>query len=425
MAQILYPIGEQSFREIRRKGMLYVDKTAYIRKLETEGKYYFLSRPRRFGKSLLISTMEEYFRGNRELFRGLAIDRLVPEEWDRYPVFHLDFMRSGISRTQDLLDALSDALDIWEDEYGISNRGESADRRFKKVIMTAYRVTGRQAVVLIDEYDRPIIDVSQSADTEETNRKILHDFYGVMKGCSDYLKFVFLTGVGKLGQINVFSGLNNIADISLVPDYSAICGITTDEMLSVFGEGIADLGQHEGWSFDEAVQQLKDNYDGYHFSRDMKDVYNPFSLIKALHFRDLGDYWFQSGTPMRLVKQFIDNDWGTPDLEGTVVSQSTLEAGDVLGKNLPLACYYTGYLTIKSYDAKRRSFTLGYTNKEVRMGFFNFLLQYIQGRNSGRAENFVDSLRNYIERDDIEGFLRELQSFLAGIPYMNYTDKES
>ena len=422
---VKYPVSESSFKEIVSGGYAYVDKTMYIHELENTGKFYFLSRPRRFGKSLLISTMEHYFRGNRELFHGLAIDRLVPGEWPERPVFHLDFMRSGISCSQDLLYALSDTLDEWEKEYGDPHPDESPDRRFRKVIMSAYERTGLQPVVLIDEYDRPIIDVSDSPDTESANRRILHNFYGVMKGCTEYLKFVFLTGVGKLGQINIFSGLNNITDISLDPAYSAICGITEKELLDNFSDGIRDLADDLGVGADEVVGRLKSQYDGYHFSAELIDVYNPFSLLKALRSRNISDYWFQSGTPTRLVSQFISRDWGAPDLEGSVVSYSELENGDVLGNNLALACFYTGYLTIKGYNPQSGKFTLGYPNNEVRKGFFNSLLLHLQNKDSAKATNFIDSLQNFINHDDIDGFLHELQSFLAGIPYMNYTDKES
>ncbi len=421
---VKYPVSESSFREIRRGGYAYVDKTQYVHMLAESGKFYFLSRPRRFGKSMLISTMENYFLGNRELFRGLAIDRLQPGEWTQHPVLHLDFMRSGITSSDDLLHALSDTLDDWEKMYGDPHPGESPDRRFRKVITTAYERTGHQVVVLIDEYDRPIIDVSYDKDVEQANRLILHNFYGVMKGCMDYLRFVFLTGVGKLGQINVFSGLNNLMDISLLPEYSAICGITKDELLDYFGEGIEEMAQRRGWSFDETLQRLKNQYDGYHFSEDMIDVYNPFSLVRALYAKSIGNYWFQSGTPTRLIRQFLDKDWGTPDLEGIAVSRDLLESGNVLSDDPALACYYTGYLTIKSYNLRRDRFTLGYPNSEVRKGFFEDLLSAVGDWDNRRTIGFVDSLRDFIDNDDIDGFLHELQSFLAGIPYLKYTDKE-
>ena len=279
--------------------------------------------------------------------------------------------------------------------------------------------------MLIDEYDSPIVDVHDKPELEKLNRKILHDFYRVMKSNTDCLKFVFLTGVGKLGQINVFSGLNNLTDISLDPRYSAICGITIGELHDNFQEGIVDLGKGMDMTADEALSKLKKRYDGYHFSKDMVDIYNPFSVVKAIYSRDIRDFWFQSGTPTRLINQFLSNDWGTPDLEGTVVSTSDLDSGDVLGSNLALACYYTGYLTIKGYNQRRETYVLGYPNIEVRKGFFKNLMETVRGWDSNRVNNFVYTLHDFIDDDDIDGFLHELQSFLAGIPYMSDTNKES
>ena len=422
---VKYPVSQSNFSEIRKGGYLYVDKTMYIHQLVSLGKYYFLSRPRRFGKSLLISTMENYFRGNRELFRGLAIDRLEPDEWVAYPVLHLDFMRRGYSDTSDLYGVLSDVLTEWEEYCGESNPTETPDRRFDKLIRSIYKYTGRQVVVLIDEYDKPIIDVSGNKSLETEHRRILHDFYGVMKANEKFLKFVFLTGVGKLGQVNIFSGLNNLLDISLDTRYSAICGITTEELHDNFNEGIEELAKEMNVSVDKALQKLKHQYDGYHFSRKLVDVYNPYSLVKSLYYRNIRDYWFQSGTPTRLVHQFLSNDWGKPDLEGTIVTASDLDSGDVLGNNLTLSCFYTGYLTIKSYNVRRESFVLGYPNVEVRKGFFMDLVETVKKWDANRANNFVNSLLDFIDDDDIDGFLQELRSFLAGIPYMSLTDKES
>lgn len=421
---VKYPIGMASFREIRKGGYKYVDKTMYIHQLMSLGKYFFLSRPRRFGKSLLISTMECYFRGERELFRGLAIDSLEPEEWKANPVLRLDFTQRGYRTPKDLDKVLSQTLDKWEKEYGAPNPDDSPSGRFNRLINYIYEQTGRKVAILIDEYDSPIVDTHDKPELEALNRRTLHDFYRVMKANEDYLKFVFLTGVGKIGQINVFSGLNNLIDISIDTRYSAICGITEQELHDNFQEGIEELGQEMEMTSDMALQELKNKYDGYHFSRRLVDIYNPFSLLKALYYGSFGDYWFQSGTPTRLVRQFLEQDWGKVDLEGTSVSESDLDSGDVLGNNLALSCYYTGYLTIKSYNIRRQSFVLGYPNAEVRTGFFKYMLEMASNWDSGRSYSFVESLRDFIDDDDIEGFLRELQSFLAGIPYMNGTNKE-
>ena len=424
MAKILYPVNVQSFRKIREYGYVYVDKTSYIHELANPGGYFFLSRPRRFGKSLLISTMECYFRGERELFSGLDIDRLEPEEWKKYPVLRLDFTQRGYNEPEDLRRTLGETLDKWEKEYGVPNPDDSPSGRFHSLIGEIYEQTGQQVVILIDEYDSPIVDAHDNPELEAANRRTLHDFYRVMKANEDYLKFVFLTGVGKIGQISVFSGLNNLKDISLHPDYSAICGITERELVDNFREGIEELGEDMGISPDKALRKLKERYDGYHFTKSLVDIYNPFSVVNALFDRSIGDYWFQSGTPTRLVRQFLEQDWGTPDLEGSVVSQNTLASGDVLGNDLALACYYTGYLTIKSYNMRRQSFVLGYPNTEVRTGFFKYLVETAKKWDSRRTDNFVNSLRDFIDDGDIEGFLHELQSFLAGIPYMNDTNTE-
>lgn len=421
---VRYPIGQADFGEIRRTGCLYVDKTMYIHQLVNSGKYFFLSRPRRFGKSMLISTMEAYFNAERELFKGLAIDSLEPEEWTKYPVLHLDFTRSGYNRDEDLPQLLEKVVGDWEKKYGTSYPDHSPDWRFDQLMSDIYERTGQPVVILIDEYDSPIVDVHDKPELEKLNRKILHDFYRVMKSNEKYLKFVFLTGVGKLGQINIFSGLNNIIDISLIPAYSAICGITTEELETDFREGVEELAQEYGVSYDEALLRLKQQYDGYHFSKNMVDIYNPFSLVRALFSRSIGDYWFQSGTPTRLIHQFLSNDWGNPDLEGTVMSRVMLESGDVLGDNLALTCFYTGYLTIKGYNLRRDSFVLGYPNMEVRRGFFMNLVETARKWDMLRAYNFVNSLQDFIEDDDIDGFLHEMKSFLAGIPYMAHTDKE-
>lgn len=422
---VKYPVSISSFREIRKGDYVYVDKTMYIHQLASVGKYYFLSRPRRFGKSLLISTMDSYFRGERELFRGLAIDTLEPEEWISYPVLRLDFTQRGYNEPEDLRKALSDTLDLWENEFGMPNPDDSPDGRFNRLIRDIHNRTGKQVVILIDEYDSPVVDAHGNPELEAANRKTLHDFYRVMKANDDHLKFVFLTGVGKLGQLSIFSGLNNLIDISLMPAYSAICGVTTEELTENLHEGIAAMGAKFKWQFNDTLDRLKTQYDGYHFSEDLVDIYNPFSLIKALYYGKIGNYWFQSGTPTRLVRQFLDNDWGTPDLEGTVVSQTSLDSGDVLGNNLALACFYTGYLTIKGYNPNRNTYTLGYPNTEVRNGFFKDLMETVKNWDPVRTDNFVNSLKDFIDDDDIDGFLHELQSFLAGIPYMTATDRES
>ena len=271
MANIVYPIGIQSFVEIRSLGSIYVDKTALVHELVDTGKYYFLSRPRRFGKSLLISTLHEYFKGNRAIFKGLAIDRLEPGEWPCHPVLHIDFNGQLYDSRTSVGEVLESCLREWEREYGASDASMSYALRFGAVIKNAVEKTGRQVVVLIDEYDKPILDVLGHRDLEENNREVLRSFYSVMKSQDANLRFVMLTGVGKLPQMNVFSGLNNIMDISMNPKYSTICGITEPELHEYFGKGVADLAEANCMTVDEAYEALKANYDGYHFAGDMRE----------------------------------------------------------------------------------------------------------------------------------------------------------
>lgn len=423
---VKYPIGDQDFRKIRRNGFLYVDKTEYIHRLVNENTYYFLSRPRRFGKSLLVSTMEHYFRGDRELFQGLAIDSLEPEEWKHHAVLHLDLNGQNYDREEALLDQLNIHLDKWEAEYGSTIDSETASGRFRGVIKSACQKTGLGVVVLIDEYDKPIIDAQDDEKLEKAFRDILRGFYGVMKSCSDDLKFVFLTGVGKLGQVNVFSGLNNLRDISMAPEYSAICGITTDELVANFREGIRKMGEENGWSREQTIRELKKHYDGYHFARDLTDVYNPYSLLNALQASYIGGYWYQTGTPTRLFEKLKKWDSPLEDLEGIRIMPRTLESGDVLGNNLEVLFYYTGYLTIKKRLMTRSGerFILGYPNQEVREAFFDGLVATWTGMNDNRRDAWTDKFQDSVLSGDIDGFLTLMKSFMAGNSYRTNPNTE-
>ena len=423
---VKYPIGMASFREIRKGGYQYVDKTMYIHQLVSQGKYFFLSRPRRFGKSLLVSTLEHYFRGHRELFKGLAIDSLEPEEWKRHAVLHLDLNGKRYAAESDLYSQLNSHLNAWEKEYGSQEDAKDVDIRFRGVIKSACQKTGLGVVVLIDEYDKPIIDVQDDEELEKTFRDILRGFYGVMKSCSDDLKFVFLTGVGKLGQVNVFSGLNNLRDISMAPEYSAICGITTDELVANFREGIEDMSHAKGLTREETLQELKRHYDGYHFARDLKDVYNPFSLLNAFQDCNLGKYWYRTGTPTMLYEKLKNWDYPLDDLEDIVVYADTLEDGDVMGDEIEVLFYYTGYLTIKKSitDDDGEKYVLGYPNLEVRSGFFNGLVKSSLGMNDRKRMDWVSRFRGAITAGDIDGFLTLMKTFMAGNSYRTNPNTE-
>ena len=417
MANIVYPIGIQSFVEMRSLGCIYVDKTAIVHELVDTGKYYFLSRPRRFGKSLLISTLHEYFKGNRGLFKGLAIDSLEPDEWPCHPVLHIDFNGQLYDSKTSVGEVLESCLREWEREYGASDASMSYALRFGAVIKNAVEKTGRQVVVLIDEYDKPILDVLGDRDLEENNREVLRSFYSVMKSQDANLRFVMLTGVGKLPQMNVFSGLNNIEDISMNPIYSTICGVTEPELREYFGKGVSDLAEANGLTVAETYEALKANYDGYHFAGDMRDVYNPYSLLTALKNRMITDSWYRTGTPTHLIKALKRAEAPIEDLDGTVCSFDQLLNGNVTGDDIVATLYYTGYLTIKEFDRMTNTFVLGYPNGEVRRGFLQNVLGVLTRVGDGRASTLVIELLMKVRSGDIGGYLEKLRSFFADFPY--------
>ncbi len=417
MANIVYPIGIQSFVEIRSLGSIYVDKTALVHELVDTGKYYFLSRPRRFGKSLLISTLHEYFKGNRGLFKGLAIDRLESGEWPCHPVLHLDFNGQLYDSRTSVGEVLESCLREWEREYGASDASMSYALRFGAVIKNAVEKTGRQVVVLIDEYDKPILDVLGDKELEENNREVLRSFYSVMKSQDANLRFVMLTGVGKLPQMNVFSGLNNIEDISMNPIYSTICGVTEPELREYFGKGVSDLAEANGLTVAETYEALKANYDGYHFAGDMRDVYNPYSLLTALKNRMITDSWYRTGTPTHLIKMLKRTDVPIKNLDGSPCTFTRLTEGNVTGDDIIATLYYTGYLTIKQYNRAMNSVILGYPNGEVRRGFLDNVLALSTNVNAGESSTLVLELAMTVQSGDIAGYLEKLRSFFADFPY--------
>ena len=417
MANQIYPIGVQSFSKLSSENCYYVDKTALVHELVTTGSYYFLSRPRRFGKSLLISTLHEYFKGNRGLFKGLAIDRLEPGEWPCHPVLHIDFNGQLYDSKTSVGEVLESCLREWEREYGASDASMSYALRFGAVIRNAVEKTGRQVVVLIDEYDKPILDVLGDRELEENNREVLRSFYSVMKSQDANLRFVMLTGVGKLPQMNVFSGLNNIEDISMNPIYSTICGVTEPELREYFGKGVADLAEANGLTVAETYEALKANYDGYHFAGDMRDVYNPYSLLTALKNRMITDSWYRTGTPTHLIKMLKRTDVPIKNLDGSPCTFTRLTEGNVTGNDIIATLYYTGYLTIKQYNRAMNSVILGYPNGEVRRGFLDNVLALSTNVNAGESSTLVLELAMTVQSGDISGYLEKLRSFFADFPY--------
>ena len=386
-----YPIGIQDFEQIRQEGYVYVDKTSLVYDLVTKGKIYLLSRPRRFGKSLLVSTLENYFLGRKELFRGLAIDPLE-KEWAEYPVFHLSFAKGNFTDGKNLNQILEDYIAEAEAKYGKNVFANTIGGRFASVLRAAHEKTGKRAVVLIDEYDKPILDVLEldyyvtdgegnRIKLEDYNRNMLKGFYGVFKDADKDLQFVLLTGVTKFSQVSVFSGFNQPKDISYDGRYDALCGITKDELLSVFKEQIRELGEMNDMTEEDTIEKLKRKYDGYHFSKRLNDVFNPFSILNSLDSKDFQNYWFSTGTPAYLVRLLSDNHENINELAGKeYLASEFVDYKATRQKPLPML-YQSGYLTIKGYDPTFDIYLLDFPNEEVRSGMVALLASNNFGRN--------------------------------------------
>ena len=421
-----YPIGMQSFDQIREEGFVYVDKTALVYDLVTNGKIYFLSRPRRFGKSLLLSTLENYFLGRKDLFRGLAIDSLE-KEWAEYPVFHLDFNAINFTKPGTLEMTLDKFLEDGEKRYNINPDTSEPGLRFNDILVAAHEKTGRRAVVLIDEYDKPLLDVMNSdipspvvagevKTLEDYNRNILKGFYSVFKLADKHLKFVMLTGVTKFSQVSVFSGFNQPKDIGNDSRYDAICGISKDELLSVFKEQIKELGEANGMTEEETITKLKRKYDGYHFSKGMKDIFNPFSILNCFDSNDFQDYWFSTGTPTYLVRLLSDNHEHVNELAGKDYPPAEfVDYKATKQRPLPML-YQSGYLTIKGYNARRNTYLLDFPNEEVRSGMTSALAADYFGDDS-RPSTWLDDVSDSLEAGDLEKFKLQLTAFLSNISY--------
>lgn len=413
-----YPIGKYDFKTIREGGYVYVDKTEYIGKLLEGANYYFLARPRRFGKSMFVSTLEYFFRGERELFRGLAIESNEKCDWKEYPVIRIDFAPKKYVAEGALEEFLHSQLEELEFKYDIQSKVKTDFKgRFYNVIKKANSKTGLPVVVLVDEYEKPVVDNIDNEKLMHDNRETLRGFYSVLKALDGMLKFVFLTGVTKFGQMNVFSGLNNLRDISLNDNYAAICGITEQELLDNFHEGIGNIAAAEGIDFDEAIQLLKQNYDGYHFSGNSPDIYNPFSVVNALEDKEIDEYWARTGTPTILVKVLTQYGYEIFDLEGIEAPKSILMGIDSQFDNPVSLFYQTGYLTIKSYERRFQLYTLGYPNREVELAFFNYILPTYAGKTETQTNGAILNLARYLRDGNPEEAMRLLESFTAGISY--------
>lgn len=412
-----YPIGIQSFERIIEDGYVYIDKTDLIYSLTHGGSIYFLSRPRRFGKSLLVSTLKNYYLGNKELFKGLKIDRLE-KDWNVHPVFHVDFNGANFTQAGVLETMLDDYIDKWEKQYDIhTDPGLGVGLRFRDILCAVHEQTGRRAVVLIDEYDKPILDVLD-VDTllEDRHRNVLKAFYSVFKVADSHLQFVLLTGVTKFSQVSVFSGFNQPKDISMDARYETLCGITQEELDSYFVEPISAMSERNRCSFEEMKSLLKQKYDGYHFSDNMTDVYNPFSLLNALDSLRLQDYWFSSGTPTYLIRLLAHFKENMNELTGRYYSpEEFIDYKADVEQPLPMI-YQSGYLTIKDYNMRRNTFLLDFPNNEVKNGFLTAIAtSYLQPKK--RVEGWIFDVLDALEGGETDRLCSLFTSFLSSIPY--------
>ena len=415
---MLYPIGIQNFEKLREEGFVYVDKTDKIYSLVSNGGYYFLSRPRRFGKSLLVSTMEAYFQGRRELFKGLAIDSLE-KEWVKYPVLHLDMSGKAYSSRQDLDEKLDAALKTWEDTYGVSNGFSTPDIRFDQIIDTICRLNGKQVIILIDEYDKPIIDNLDNTELQEYYRKTLQGFYGVLKAKDRCIRFGFLTGVTKIGKLSVFSGLNNLNDISMESGYADICGISEDDLHKYFAESVSELAEANGMSEGQCYDRLAEMYDGYHFCRKGDGMYNPFSLLNTFKKREFNEYWFETGTPSFLVKLLKQTEYDITRLsENDVEIDSDMIAGvnDYINDPIPIL-YQSGYLTIKGFDRMFGIYSLGFPNMEVKKAFLKMLLSCYAPVPEKEGNVLISKLYKALVAGKPEDMMKILEALFARANY--------
>ena len=411
-----YPIGIQDFDKIINEGYTYVDKTELIYKLVHEGSYYFLSRPRRFGKSLLMSTLDAYFSGKRELFKNLAIEKLE-EDWTAYPVLHLDLNTGKYNSKDSLTHALDDFLSRLEANYGTFHSEKTLELRFMGIIERIYHKTGKPVVILVDEYDKPLLQSINNKELQDDFRATLKAFYSVLKTQDRYIRFALLTGVTKFGKVSVFSDLNNLIDISMDEGYDTLCGITEEEMHRYFEESIQKLAERYKISYEETCARLKKRYDGYHFVEYGTGVYNPFSLLSTFRASKFGSYWFETGTPTFLVQLLQRENFYLPDLTQQQVSADMLNCIDAMDRNPIPVIYQSGYLTIKDYDEEFKVYTLGFPNEEVEEGFANYLLPYYAHTGSEGApmyvRNFVLALRN----GKPEQFMKRMQVLFADTDY--------
>ena len=411
------PIGLQDFEDLRNSDYLYVDKTSYIYHLVTTGKPYFLGRPRRFGKSLLLSTIKAYFLGKKELFEGLAIGKLE-KEWIEYPVFYIDFNVESYLNSASLYSALNTNLCLLEEKWRKNEEEETPAARLTGLIRRAYEQTGRQIVVLVDEYDKPLLDSLDEPNVGNEMRKILKGFYGVLKSADAYLRFVFLTGVTKFSKVSIFSDLNHLVDISLDENYAGICGISESELTDNFQSEIIALAEKQQLTYEETLSKLKKHYDGYHFAKKSEGMYNPFSLLNTFAKNDFNDYWFATGTPTFLVSMLKNLDFDITNLECDITFPARSVTDYRSENNNPIpVLYQAGYLTIKGYDKRFDEYILGFPNEEVKYGFLNELYPAYMPKPDVQGDFNVVNFIKDLFANNVDGFMNRLKAFFAGIPY--------
>ena len=418
------PIGIQNFEKLREGNYLYVDKTELIYRLVSSGCYYFLSRPRRFGKSLLMSTIHSYFSGRKDLFEGLAIEKLE-KEWLEHPVLHLDLNTQKYDCKKALDDILEDFIVGQEAIYGRNPAEQGPGLRFQGIIRRAFEKTGRRVVILVDEYDKPMLQAIGNPQLQDDYRATLKGFYGALKSMDGCIKFALLTGVTKFGKVSVFSDLNNLNDISMDADYYDICGITEEELHTQFGPEIKQLAERNGITENECLEMLREKYDGYHFEESVPGVYNPFSLLNAFYKKKFGSYWFETGTPTYLVQLLQERDYDLEEMSRVKADADELNSIDSTSNNPISVIYQSGYLTIKGFDPEFGTYTLGFPNAEVEEGFTKYLMPNYIHREENRSPFLINNFVEDVRSGNTEQFIKRLRSLFADTPYEIIRDMET
>ena len=423
MSSKIYPIGIQNFEKIRNDGYFYIDKTALMYQMVKTGSYYFLSRPRRFGKSLLISTLEAYFQGKKELFAGLAVERLE-KDWIKYPILHLDLNIEKYDAPESLDNILEKSLTAWEKLYGAEPSERSFSLRFAGIIERACKQAGPRVVILVDEYDKPMLQAIGNEKLQKQFRDTLKPFYGALKTMDGYIKFAFLTGVTKFGKVSVFSDLNNLDDISMRKDYVEICGVSDQELHENLDIELHEFAETQGLSYDKLCTKLKEYYDGYHFTHNSIGIYNPFSLLNAFKYKEFGSYWFETGTPTYLVRLLKKHHYDLERMAHEETDAQVLNSIDSESTNPIPVIYQSGYLTIKGYDERFGIYRLGFPNREVEEGFIRFLLPFYANVNKVESPFEIQKFVREVEAGDYSSFFRRLQSFFADTTYEVIREQE-